>query len=56
MSLSSMNTIASYIIGMGLLAQYLAVLYYLTPTGLGVRTAELLEPNVSTKKATFAMA
>lgn len=57
MSLSAMNTAAFYIIGMGLLAQYFAVMYvYLPSTGLGVRTGELLEPSVATKKATFGMA
>lgn len=51
------NTALFYVIGIGLLTQYFTVLYVISPpTGLGVRTGELLEPSVSTKKATFGMA
>lgn len=51
------NTGLCYIIGMGLLAQYFTVLYVFSPpNGMGIRTAELLEPDVPTKKATFGMA
>lgn len=51
------NTVLCYAVGMGLLVQYLAVLFVYSPTtDLGVRTADLLEPTVATKKATFGMA
>lgn len=57
MSFSVMHTVVFYVVGMGLLAQYIAVIYvFLPPTGLGLRTEELLEPSVLTKKATFGMA
>lgn len=57
MSVPAANTALFYVIGMGLLAQYFAVIYFfLPPAGLGMRTAELLEPKVVTKKATFGMA
>lgn len=57
MSLTAMKTVLCYGVGMGLLAQYIAVMYvFVPPNGLGLRTAELLEPSVLTKKATFGMA
>lgn len=51
------NTALCYVIGMGLLVQYITVLYIFSPpNGMGIRTAELLEPDAPTKKATFGMA
>ena len=56
MALPVVNSAVFYVVGMGLLVQYFSALYFFSPPGLGMRTAELLEPNISTKKATFGMA